>query len=110
MEEAESLLQGDCVGHNYLGFYRQAMDVCLRLERLDEVDRYATALETYTSAEPLPRPDFDVARGRALAAFGRGERGDALRLEIERLHAEAGRIGISWSVPALADALSAWPQ
>ncbi len=72
----------------------------------NEVDRYAQALEDYTSAEPLPLTDFYISRGRGLAAFGRGKRDDATVQELQRLHDEAKRVGLELAVPALEKALS----
>ena len=105
LERAEALLDAGSVGHNYLNFYEDAMEVSLHIQAWEEVDRYAEALENYTLAEPLPRSDFIIARGRALAAHGRGERGDAARSELQRLRDEAEAIGIAASVPALEQAL-----
>lgn len=107
LREGETLLQQECVSHNYLRFYRDAMHACLQSGEWSETERYASALEEYTRAEPLPWSDYHIARGRALAAHGRGERGDASARELERLRAEAGRIGLRSALPALDSALSA---
>ena len=68
-EEAEETLKADCVGHNYLWFYRDAIDVCLRLNDWENLEKYARAAEEYTLNEPLPWMDILIARGRSLAAF-----------------------------------------
>ena len=73
----------------------------------DEVDRYADELFRYTRDEPLPWCDFFVAWGRALAATGRGNRDTALTGELERLLAEANRVGLMIAVPMLQEALKA---
>jgi hypothetical protein len=106
LSEAEELLCGDSVSHNFLGFYPDAMETCLQMADWNEVDRYAQALEGYTSAEPLPYTDFFIARGRALAAFGRGYRDDATMQELQRLRDEAKHIGLEVAIPALDKALS----
>ena len=106
LSEAEELLRGDCVSHNYLSFYRDAMETCLQTGQWDEVERYAQALEDYTSAEPLPRSDLSIARGRALAAFGRGKRDEATMQELQRLRDEAMHVGLEVAIPALENALS----
>ena len=72
----------------------------------DEVDRYAQALEDYTRPEPLPRSDFFIARGRALAAHGRGNRDHAIMAELQHLHDEAESIGLKFVLPALETALA----
>ena len=52
--EGEEILRQDCVGHNYLWFYRDAMEVSLEDADWDGARRYAAALEAYTRPEPLP--------------------------------------------------------
>jgi hypothetical protein len=56
-----------CQLHNQLRFYPDAMNVALELGDLDELERYAAALEAFSKPEPLPWADFFVARGRAPA-------------------------------------------
>lgn len=82
------------------------MDTCLQTGEWDEVDRYAQALEDYTSAEPLPYADFLIARGRALAAFGRGKRDDATMQELQRLRDEGERVGRKIAIRELKKALA----
>jgi len=106
MTEAEALLRGSSVGHNFLFFYSDAMETCLQMGEWEEVDRYAQALEDYTSAEPLPYTDFFIARGRALAAFGRGNHDDATMQELQRLHGVAERVVLKVAIRALEEALA----
>jgi class 3 adenylate cyclase/tetratricopeptide (TPR) repeat protein len=105
LKDAEEILAGHCVGHNYLAFYRLAMEVCLRLEDWDEVNRFADALETFCRPEPLPRTNFYIARGRALARHGRGARDEATKQSIRRLCDEAKQVGLMSALPALEQAL-----
>ena len=104
--EAESMLREGSVGHNHLDFYEDAIETSLRIEEWDEADRYAQALEDYTRPEPLPRSDFFIARGRALAAHGRGNRDQATMIELQKLHDEAASIGLKFVLPALETALT----
>ena len=106
LAEAESMLREGSIGHNHLDFYEDAMETSLRIEKWDEVDRYAQALEDYTRPEPLPRSDFFIARGRALAAHGRGNRDRTTMTELQHLHDEAERIGLKFVLPALEAALN----
>ena len=71
------------------------------------VERYAEALEAFTSMELLPRTDFFIARGRALAAFGRGRRDEATMQEIKSLRDEAERVGLGTVLSSLDKALAA---
>ncbi len=77
---AEQLLHAGSLGHNHFWFYRDAMDAALNDSDWDSVERYAAALENYTSAEPLPRTTFFITKGRALAKFGRGTKGPCVSL------------------------------
>ena len=108
MEEAKGVLRAGCVGHNHFWFNRDAIETCLGIGDWDGADRHAAALEDYARPEPLPWSDFFVARGRALAAHGRGERGEAALGELERLRDEANGVGLKAAVPAIEQALAAW--
>ena len=107
LDEGEDLLRLGATGHNYLWFYRDAMEVCLQKDEWDSVERYAKALEDYTSTEPLPWSTFFIARGRMLAAFGRGRREGQIRLELHRLRDQAAEVGLKNALPALEHALAA---
>jgi hypothetical protein len=105
--EAEGMLRKGALGHNFLMVYRYAMDACLRSGDWNEVERYAKALEDYTRPEPLPSSNIFIARGRALAAFGRGQRDAATTDALLRLRDEAAGVGLVTALPALEEALAA---
>jgi class 3 adenylate cyclase/tetratricopeptide (TPR) repeat protein len=105
LTEGEALLANGCVSHNYLLFYPDAMEACLIAGDWDGVERYAAALEAYTRPEPLPWADLRIARGRALARYGRGECGEPMLRELRRLREEADRIGWKTALPPLERAL-----
>ena len=105
LDEGEQLLHAGSVGHNHFWFYRDAMDAALNDSDWDSVERYAAALENYTSAEPLPWTTFFITKGRALAKFGRGKRDDATMEELRHLLDEAERTGLNTALPALEEAL-----
>lgn len=106
LKEGERLLLEKSVSHNYLRFYRFAMDTSLQQSDWDETERYATALEEYTRAEPLPWATFMIERGRALAAFGRGRRNPVDFETLSRLREQAQSVGFLAPVRALDAALS----
>jgi tetratricopeptide (TPR) repeat protein len=106
LADGEELLGAGCVGHTYLAFYPDAIEMALGDAAWDEVERYATALADYTRSDPLPFTDFYIAYGRTLAAFGRGARDKATIDEIERLKNEAITAGLTRSFPQLDEALA----
>ena len=105
LKEGEQILQSGCVGHNFFEFYEYGMDACLKSGQWDRVEQYADALEDYTKAEPLPRTDFAIARGRILSTHGRGQRDEATQLELQRVRNEAARVGLNVAISALDEAL-----
>ena len=107
LTEGEALLAAGCVSHNYLLFYPDAIEASLIAGDWDGVERYAAALEAYTSPQPLPWANLRIARGRALARYGRGERGEPTRRELRHLREEADRVGWKSALPALERALVA---
>ena len=63
LTEGEAILLSGCPSHNYLFFYRDAIEASLAVGTWDEAERYAAALKDYTRPEPLPWADFVIARG-----------------------------------------------
>jgi hypothetical protein len=107
LDEGEKILQAGAVSHNHFYFYAEGMEACLESQQWEEVERYATALEEFTRAEPLPWCDFFIARGRTLAAYGRGRRDDSTIQGLRGLRDRAERIGLRIALPALDSALTA---
>jgi hypothetical protein len=97
LAEGERLLAQGCLSHCHFGFYRDAIDAALASRDWSEAERYAGLLEAYTAPEPMRMIDFQIARGRALAAVGRGAadraaleacRREAIALSLARATAE----------------------
>jgi class 3 adenylate cyclase/tetratricopeptide (TPR) repeat protein len=107
LSEAEALIDAGCFGHNQLTFYPDAINVALELGDLDEIERYAKALEDFTKPEPLPWADFFIARGRTLAAHARGQTDATLTRELQRLRDEGLQMGFIVALPAIEAALTA---
>ncbi len=106
LHEGEALLHQESVSHNYLRFYRFAIEASLETERWDEAERYAAALTEYTRRERLPWADFIIERGRALAAYGRGDRSATTIKTISRLRKHAQSCDFNSAVHALDAVLS----
>ncbi len=107
LEEGEEVLRRGAVGHAHLRFYPDGIEAALALGDFERVERYAAALLDFTRSEPLPWAEFFAARGRALAAHRRNERGEGLRQELLRLRAEGERLGKKVALAAVDDALNA---
>jgi tetratricopeptide (TPR) repeat protein len=101
LAQAEELLSKGAVGHNHLMFYRDAIDVCLADRDWDGAERYADLLDDFVRPEPFLWGSYFAARGRALAAVGRGRRGAEIAAELERLREVAERAGFLTSIPDL---------
>jgi class 3 adenylate cyclase/tetratricopeptide (TPR) repeat protein len=107
LAEAEAMLAGGSVSHNYLFFYQAAIEAALAVADWAAAERYAGALEDYTRPESLPWADFMIARGRALAAWGRGERDAAVAERLSSLRDQGRRAGLDRALAAIDAALDA---
>ena len=101
IEEAESILAGDCIGHNHLWFRRYAIAASLNVGAWSEAKRHAGALEAFTRPEPLPWADFFIRWGRAVADWHAGQRTATLEGELRGLSNEAQSCGLAAPLPQL---------
>ena len=106
IEEAEAMLAAGAVSHNFFEFYIAMIEHYLRQADWDGVERCCQILEEYTHGEPLPRTDYFIARGRALASFGRGQREKTLMRELQRLRDEGERVGLAIALSSIDKALN----
>ena len=61
----------------------------------------AAALDKFTRPEPLPWTEFYIARGHALAAHGRGERGEETLSTISALARQANEAQLRLALAGL---------
>ena len=106
LAEAEELLAAGAVGHNHLWFYRDAIEAHLVTGAWDEAERKAETFAALTAAEPLPWSDFVIARGRALARFGRGERSPGLGEALAAARTAGAALGVTVALPPIDEALA----
>ncbi len=99
--EGQRLLDQGCVGHNYLHFYQNLIDVYLNRNDPAGARHYAEALERYTAAEPLAWSDFYIRRGRLLATALESGIHQPLIQEASELLARAEQIGLYFGTPEL---------
>ena len=101
LDEGERQLALGCASHNHLQLRELAIDALLEIGDWDGVVTNCERLRAYTADEPLPLCDFIIARGLALARFGRGERSPALRESLLGLQAEGERAELNTFIPAI---------
>ena len=106
LADGERLLAEGCVSHNHFHFYANAIDASLEATRWDIACRYCGKLEAYAALEPLPWTEFVIARGDALARYGRGERGVELAETLRQLRTQAAQYEINNALPALDAAIA----
>ena len=109
LADGEALLAKASVSHNHIYLREYGIDACLETGEWDAAEAFCANLEKYTSAEPLPLSDFLIARGRALARFGRGERDAPLLAILTSLRDAAATADITVSLPALEAAVVSFP-
>jgi hypothetical protein len=105
LEEGEKQLTRGCVSHNFIQLRELAIDALLEMGDWDGVVTNCERIRAYTADEPLAMCDFVVARGLALARFGRGERSTALQESLLSLQAEGAAAELNTFLPALEAAL-----
>jgi tetratricopeptide (TPR) repeat protein len=106
LAEGEAILEAGAVSHNHLLFRRDAVEACLETLAWDQADHHAAALEAFAQKEPSPWSNFVVARGHALAAFGRGARSVGLSDKLSCLREDGERLGLLVALPAIEAALA----
>ena len=106
LAEGEAQLAKGCVSHNHLALREHAIDASIEAGDWQAAEDFCAKLGRYTAEEPLPWSDFVIARGRALARFGRGERNAALQATLVRLRDEAAAAELDIALPALDAALA----
>ena len=106
LEEGERLLALGSVSHNHIQLRELAIEAFLEMGDWDAVERSCDRIRSYTGAEPLAMSEFTIARGRALARFGRGERGAELRAVLTELRELATRSELDSALPAIEAALA----
>jgi class 3 adenylate cyclase/tetratricopeptide (TPR) repeat protein len=106
LEEGERVLGLGCVSHNHIQLRELEIDAYLELGDWDAVQRSCESIRRYTAAEPLAICEFTIARGLALARFGRGERGADMDAALRDLRETAIRGEMIAALPALEAALA----
>jgi class 3 adenylate cyclase len=106
LTEAEAELVRGSVSHNHIWVREMEIDVFLDLGDWDAVEEACERLRAYTAAEPLPLPDLRIARGKALARHGRGERGAVIAADLAELRDRIVAAKVNADLPAVERAVS----
>ncbi len=105
--EGEDLLRRGAVAHNFLWFYRDAIEAMLCAHDAAGTLHYVVALENYTHAEPLPWAQLFAARARVLVRTFDGHADEATRRELEHIRARLLDAGFADYLLAVDVALAA---
>jgi class 3 adenylate cyclase/tetratricopeptide (TPR) repeat protein len=107
LAEGEEMLARGAVGHNYLWFYRDAIEAQLSAGDAAGALEYVGALEGYTRAEPLAWSDLFAARGRALAVARLDGVTETVRDELLRVRIALANAGCVAFLPAVDSVVAA---
>jgi len=105
LDEGQKILDKGCVGHNYIDFYSNAMEVAWMHKDWDLIETYADALEDYIKPEPLPQAEYYIKRGRALASHERTPSVETAQ-ELQRIKQMAEEHGLLASIAPIEQALN----
>jgi len=106
LDEGEVELTRGSVSHNHIELRELAIEVALELGDWPAVETACTRMHAYMEAEPIPLAQLRIARARALARHGQGERGAELQDEMRRIRDAAVAANVRVDVPALDRALA----
>jgi tetratricopeptide (TPR) repeat protein len=106
LEEAESILDKDCVAHNQIWFAEIGIDDAAVRQDWRSVLRYAARLQRHTQTQPLEWSNFIIRRARALVCAGQGDKSDTTFAELQLLADQARLCGLVNALPALAQAMA----
>ena len=88
--------------------FLRAAESALEIGDWDAAEQNCARIRAYTADEPLPLSDFIIARGLALARFGRGERSFDLQTALAGLRDVASSAELNAALPAIENALGAF--
>ncbi len=104
---AETILDEGCVGHNYMWFTDEAINIARQDEDWGALERYASRLRNYTQKQPLDFADFLIKKAGALSKVGRGKGGSALKEKLVWLEKTAQNAGLIADISLVSDTVKA---
>ena len=106
LREGEALLNGPCLSHCHLWFYRDAIEACISAADWDSGSRYAAALQAFVDPDPLPWALLIVARYRALQDLVLDRHGEQTVERLMQLRLQVNSAGLGWALDAMDEALA----
>ena len=104
LAEGEALLDRSN-SHAPLSFCVLAIEASLQRNEWSAAEHYSARLEMLTRPDPTPWPNYFIARGRTLAAFGRGDHGSEVIKKLRKVHQETSRAELKFALPEIEAAL-----
>ena len=106
LAQGDEIIRSNCVRHCVWWYHRDAIEACLDSKQWDRAETYANALDAYTHDDPVPWCDYFIARGRALAAWGRDPRDERIRARLTQLSEQSAHYGFEMPKRAIERALA----
>ena len=106
LRQGEAMLEGDCLAHGRLMFYRDAIDLSLEQRSWEEALRLTDALEEFVRREPLRFAELVAARARGLVALARRGPEPEIIARLKSLRDQILRAGLGGLVPGIDAALA----
>jgi class 3 adenylate cyclase/tetratricopeptide (TPR) repeat protein len=100
---AETILDKGCVGHNYMWFTDEAINIARHDEDWSALERYASRLRNYTQKQPLDFADFLIEKAETLSKVGRGEDGSDVLEKLVWLEKTAQKAGLIADISLVSD-------
>ncbi len=104
--EGAKLLQGPCLSHCHLWFYRDAIEASIGASEWDAGSRLAEALEVFVRPEPLPWASLLVGRFRALRDLACSQGSDPPVARLLQVREQVVAAGLAWALAAIDAALA----
>ncbi|MBM3583070.1 MAG: hypothetical protein FJX36_01195 [Alphaproteobacteria bacterium] len=108
LDEGEALLDAGSLSHNHIFFAAAAIDAAIARGAWTGVVRFADRLDRYAAREPAGYSDFLIARWRALARWGGGDRSAEAREQLGRVLNQAKATGTIRGRAEVERALRSW--
>jgi class 3 adenylate cyclase/tetratricopeptide (TPR) repeat protein len=108
LDEGEALLDAGSLSHNHIFFAAAAIDAAIGRGAWADAIRFADRLDRYVAREPAGYSSFLIARGRALARWGQGDRSAEARRQLAEVLDQAKASGMAQGRAEIERAMRSW--